>query len=209
MTRRGVLNATRHSILEKYMTLILARPYGEKASLSSSTTTTTSLLLSPSLIYFNLSCFTFPLREHAFWWAAPYRPRNCVCALAVMKHLDAGESDGCTLIQVVVLPMQASAPSSRLGLHLQTACLVFQVRQFFFFLRRGQGLSSGAWWWCLLTSDKIIMAQWSEGPGPTSISILMLIEIANSVKLSLMVMMLIGADRNDWLNWIYTLCVIC
>lgn len=28
-----------------------------------------------------------------------------------MKHLDAGESDGCALIQVVVLPMQATAPS--------------------------------------------------------------------------------------------------
>lgn len=121
-------------------------PYGEKASSSSSSSI--SLLLSPSLIYFNLSCFTFPLREHACWWAAPYRPRNCVCALAVMKHLDAGESDGCALIQVVVLPMQAPAPSCRLSLPLQTAWWweMSRLTQVFFFLWRGQGFSSGAWW---------------------------------------------------------------
>lgn len=58
--------------------------YGEKA-LSSSFST--CLLLSPSLIYFNLSCFTFPLREHAHDVQPPYNAQNCVCASAVMRHL--------------------------------------------------------------------------------------------------------------------------
>lgn len=41
-----------------------------------------STFLSPTLIYFNLSCFTFPLREHA---CGPHIGReNCACA--VMKH---------------------------------------------------------------------------------------------------------------------------
>lgn len=79
-----------------------------------SSSSSTSPLLSPSLIYFNLSCFTFPLRERACWWAVPYRPRNCVCALAVMKHLDAAERDGYALILVVF-------PSSWFCLPLQKA----------------------------------------------------------------------------------------
>lgn len=50
-----------------------------------------------------------------------------------MKHLDAGESDGCALIQVVVLPMQAAGSARHSKQHGGERCFISHVNIVFFF----------------------------------------------------------------------------